>query len=217
MGLCLWGYRYSVYTRIARMVLAVRGLDYDTVEVDPFASAPDPKLAKVTPFNRVPVLEHDGFVVFETSAILRYVAERFSGPTLVPDDPAAAARMEQVIAVVDAYGYRPLVRQVFSHAVFRPLIGVPVDPNEIVKGLKAAEPVLQVLNDIASEGLVLTPGHMTLADLHLAPMIGYFTMAETGANALKTYPALVTWWEAMQQHPAYGTTDPTLATLARDG
>jgi glutathione S-transferase len=217
MGLCLYGYRYSVYTRIVRMALAVRELEYETAEVNPFDDPPDPVLAPVSPFRQVPVLDHDGFVLCETSAILRYLCAQFPGPALVPDRARAAARMEQVIAVVDAHGYYPMVRQVFSHAVFRPLIGMPADPDQIAQGLRSSAPVLRVLDGIAAEGLVLNPDRLTLADLHLAPMVGYFTAATQGAAAFREYPALGRWWQVISQHPTYRATDPALATLARDG
>ena len=48
----------------------------------------------------------------------------FSGPALQPAEPQALARMDQIIGIVDAYAYWPLVRQVFSHAVFRPPDGL---------------------------------------------------------------------------------------------
>lgn len=217
MGLTLFGFRYSVYTRIARMTLFVRGLEYNTREVNPFDDPPDQTLRNVTPFQRVPVLDHDGFVLFETSAITRYLAASFPGAELVPQDAKAAARMEQVIAIVDAQGYWPMVRQVFSHSVFRPLLGEQVDPGEIADGLQGAHRVLAALEQIAEEGLVLTEEQVTLADLHLAPMVGYFAMAEEGHRALAEYPALRRWWRDMSQHPAYGATDPGLATLAAGG
>lgn len=217
MGLTLYGYRYSVYTRIARLVLAFRGLDYQTCEVNPFATPPDANLARVSPFQFVPVLDHDGFVLCETSAITRYVAARFTGPALVPDEVKSAARMEQVMAIIDAHGYWPMVRQVFSHAVFRLAMSEPVDQSQIALGLKAATSVLTTLDGIAAEGLVLNPRQMTLADLHLAPMIGCFAMADQGRAALDAYPALQGWWQNMSRHPAYAATDPGLATLAAGG
>ncbi|WP_420010492.1 glutathione S-transferase family protein [Tateyamaria sp.] len=213
MTLTLYGYRYSVYTRIARMTLAALNVDYISVEVDPFADPPDPELAKVTRFHRVPVLDHDGFTLCETSVITRYLATTLPGTNLIPDGPKAQARMAQTIAIIDAYGYWPMVRQVFSHGVFRPLIGADADPQIVQQGLAAATPILAQLNDIAAEGLVLN-GPLTLADLHLAPMLGYFAMAPQGAQALQTHPALTKWWDKMQQHPTYIATDPSLATLS---
>lgn len=170
---------------------------------------------QVNPFVRVPVLDHDGFILCETTAICRYVARAFPGVALVPNDPRAAARMDQVIAVIDAHGYWPLVRQVFAHQVFRPLISEVPDPATIADGLAASAPVLQMLDDIAAEALVLGQD-LTLADLHLAPMIGYFAAAPDGQAALATHPALSRWWARLQRHPAYLETDPGLATLGAD-
>ena len=214
MAVTVYGYRFSVYTRVLKMVLTVRAVPYRMRETDPFADPPDPELARVSRFGLVPVLDHDGFTICETSAITRHVARAFPGAPLVPQDARAAARMDQVIAIIDAHGYWPMVRQVFAHGVFRPMIGAPADPAQVAEGLKAAEPVLRALDDVAREALVLSPAAITLADLHLAPMIGYFTAAPQGAKALRAHPALGRWWARMQQHPAYPATDPGLATLA---
>ena len=59
-----------------------------------------------------------------------------------PGDPRALARMDQIIGIVDAYGYWPMVRQVFSHRVFRPRVGQPGDEAEIARGLPASAKVL---------------------------------------------------------------------------
>ena len=65
----LHGYRYSVYLRIVAMTLVEKGVPWTHVEVDPFAETiPDSYLA-LNPFARVPTLVHDGFVLYETTAI----------------------------------------------------------------------------------------------------------------------------------------------------
>ena len=43
--------------------------------------------------------------------------------------------MDQLIGVIDSYGYWPMVRQVFSHGVFRPAMGQPADRPEVERGL----------------------------------------------------------------------------------
>src|SRR5262245_6831978 len=53
------------------------------------------------PFGRVPVLEHDGFMLYETQAILRYLDRVLPPPALTPADPKAAARMDQAMNVSD--------------------------------------------------------------------------------------------------------------------
>jgi glutathione S-transferase len=119
MALILHGYRYSVYQRIARLTLAEKGVAYEQTEVNPFAPDVPAAYLALHPFGRVPALVHDGFALYETAAITRYIDRTFPGAALQPAEPRALARMDQIIGVVDAYAYWPLVRQVFSHRVFR--------------------------------------------------------------------------------------------------
>ena len=195
----LTGYRYSIYTRIARLALIEKGILYEMAEADPFADPPPAALLSLNPFGRVPVLEHDGFCVYETAAILRYVDACFPGPALVPSDPRATARMAQVIGIADAHGYWPLVRQVYAQLVFRPFEGLAPDAAEVAAGLAAAGPVLDALEAIAAEGLQLAGGPLSLADLHLAPMIAALASAPEGAALLAARPALARWWQQMAQ------------------
>ena len=104
MPLVLHGYRYSVYVRIARLALAEKGVAYDRVEVNPFASDVPAAYLALHPFGRVPTLVHDDFALYETGAITRYLDRTFAGPALQPDQPRALGRMDQIIGVVDSYG-----------------------------------------------------------------------------------------------------------------
>ncbi|AMY67602.1 glutathione S-transferase family protein [Frigidibacter mobilis] len=205
----LTGYRYSIYTRIARLALIEKGVAHELAEADPFADPPPADLLALNPFGRVPVLEHDGFVLYETAAILRYVDAGFPGPALVPVDPRAAARMTQVIGIADAHAYWPLVRQVYAQLVFRPFEGLEPDAAEVAAGLAAAGPVLDALEAIAAEGLQLAGGPLSLADLHLAPMIAAFASAPEGAALLAARPALARWWHMMARRGSMAATTRT--------
>jgi glutathione S-transferase len=203
----LHGYRYSVYSRIARLVLLSKGVGHETVEVDPFGALPGGYLG-LHPFGLVPVLSHGAFSLFETNAITRYVDRALEGPALQPEGAAASARMDQVIAVIDSYGYRPMVRQVASHGFFRALFGETSSRAEVEAGLEASGKVLAFLDGVAREGLVLTGRGITLADCHLAPMIDYFVRAEEGKAALARCGALQGWWDRVSGLDALKATDP---------
>src|SRR5476649_1552453 len=149
MALTLHGYRPSVYTRVARLALAEKGVAYDRAEVNPFAPDPPADYLALHPFNRVPTLVHDGFVLYETGAITRYVDRAFAGPALQPAQPRAVARMDQIIGIVDAYANWPLVRQVYVHAVAMPRRGQTGDQKEVASGLTAAARVLAALDALA--------------------------------------------------------------------
>ena len=208
MAIELIGYRYSVYLRIARMVLLEKMVAFAQVEVDPFAGAPDWYLS-LHPFARVPTLRHDGFVLYETSAIARYVDAAFPGARLVPEAARAQGRMQQVISIIDSYGYRPMVRQVFSNAVFRPRAGAAVDAAEISAGLVSAAVVLGALEALVA-GEWLAGESVSLADLHLGPMMAYFVAAPQGAAMLADFPLLAAWWERLRRRASMVASDPGL-------
>jgi glutathione S-transferase len=206
----LHGYQYSVYSWIARLALEEKGVGYHWIEVNPFAPhVPDSYLA-LHPFKRVPTLVHGSLVIYETCAIARYIDEAFPGPGLQPADPLRRARLTQIISIADNYAYWPLVRQVFSHRVFRPRLGSPFDVTEVQKGLEAATGVLAALEQLADDAAYICGAEMSLADVHLAPMVGYFAMADEGAAVLERQPKLSNWWARMSARTAYRATAPKL-------
>jgi glutathione S-transferase len=218
MSLTLTGYALSVYTRSARMALVVRGLGHDYVECDPFEPSGKAALADLHPFGRVPVLDHDGFRLFETQAILDYIDCLGEAAPLTPQAPRARARMRQVIGITDSYVYWPLIRQAVTHAIFLTEEDTSAERAQtiIAASLVRAPPVLDVLEEIADEGLALSPGQMTLADCHLWPMMDYLRMIPEAAQSLALRPALSRWAEAMQAHPSATATRPDLTLLKGD-
>ena len=210
MPLVLHGYRYSVYLRITRLALAEKGVAYERVEVNPFAPDVPAAYLALHPFGRVPTLIHDDFALYETGAIARYLDRAFAGPALQPRSPRALGRMDQIIGVVDSYGYWPLVRQVFSHRVFRPAIGQPADEAEVGRGLAGAAKVLAALETLATPDAFLVGPDLSLADLHLGAMIAYFAAAPEGSALLHNHPRLAAWWLHLNRRPSLVATDPGL-------
>ena len=208
MSRVLHGDRPSVYVRVARLTLAEKGVAYNQVEVNPFAGDLAGDYLALQPFNRVPTLVHDGFVLYETGAITRYIDRAFDGPPLQPADPRALARMDQIIGIVDSYAYWPLVRQVYVNAVGLPRRGQTGDPREIASGLAAAAKVLAALEGLTADAAFLVGPAPSLADLHLLPMIAYFGEAADGAALLARHPRLQNWFTRIKTRPSFAATDP---------
>ncbi|MBA3447968.1 MAG: glutathione S-transferase family protein [Pseudaminobacter sp.] len=209
MPVTLHGYRYSVYLRIVRMTMLEKGVAWSHVEVDPFTDPIAPDYLALNPFGRVPTLDHNGFILYETTAITRYIDEAFPAKSLQPFDAQKRARMNQIIAIADSYGYWPMVRQVFSQRVFNAAPRIP-DETVIAEGLVGSKKVLAALESLAGGGDFLVGDSLTLADLHLGAMIAYFTAAEEGAAALARYPKLGAWWDAFKARQSLTETDPGL-------
>jgi glutathione S-transferase len=206
----LHGYRFSAYNRVAWTALHENRTEYSRVEVNPFAPGVSASYRGLHPFGKVPVLCHGNFILFETCAITRYIDAAFAGASLTPASSRSVARMTQAIAIMDNYGYWPMVRQMFSHRVFRPLRGQAGSEAEIAAGLETAVQVLDALEKIASEKRALDGTHFTLADCHLASMFDYFLRADEARDALSRYPALSAWWHSVSLFRSFCETDPDL-------
>jgi glutathione S-transferase len=77
------------YCARVRIVLAEKGLEYETVVID-LAARPD-WLYEKNPLGKVPVLEEDALCLPESAVIMEYLEERYPEPPLLPADPADRA------------------------------------------------------------------------------------------------------------------------------
>ncbi|RWK43956.1 glutathione S-transferase family protein [Mesorhizobium sp.] len=200
----VYGADYSAYVRIVRLVLEEKGIGYELVPVDIFAADGIPSwYFDHQPFGRMPAFEHDGFRLHETSAITRYVDEAFDGPALQPIEPRPRARMNQIIGMLDAYAYRAMVWDV---AVER-LEKTTPDEALIANGLREAAKVLRALTSLKAAGPWLLGEQLTLADLHAAPIIGYFAKVADGQNLLAEFADIQAWWARIAGRESFAKTE----------
>jgi len=203
--LTLFGATYSVYTRIARLTLAEKEVAYAFEEIDVFGpSGPPHSYFGRHPFGRIPALSHDGFDLFETQAICRYVDEAFQGMPLQPQSARGRARMSQIIGLLDSYSYRPMVWDIFVERVRKPAQGQTSDEEKIAKAVAASQRCLDVLAGLmgGSEWLAGAGEEPSLADLHAAPMIAYLAAAQDGAALLVRHPRIAAWFGRMKARPS---------------
>ncbi|HEU4826044.1 MAG TPA: glutathione S-transferase family protein [Dongiaceae bacterium] len=195
--LTLFGATYSVYARIVRLVLEEAGIPYDLVEIDIFDRDKVPSdYAEHHPFNRIPALEHDGFRLFETDAIVGYLLDRFGAHELIPDEVQTRARMRQLMRIADNYAYRGLVWGIYIEEMERGRLG-----RLTLDELARAEKCLRVLDDLSTPGF-LAGQKLTLADLWLQPMLAYLDLAPAGRALLRDVPKLEAWLARMRQRRA---------------
>lgn len=198
----VFGATYSVYVRTVLMTLAEKHISYDLIEVDVFAE--DGSLESYLerqPFGRIPAFEHDGFRLFETSAITRYIDAVFEGPTLMPPDARQAARVNQIISLLDSYAYRAMVWDVYVERMDTPRSGGVPDNEKIMRGLDVAETCLTALETFMSDKFLTGPD-ITLADIHAIPMFVYFCKAPEGESLVAQHQQLANWMQRMTGRPA---------------
>ena len=207
----IYGPALSTYVRTVRLVLEEKAAAYELVEIDILKGGnKTPEYLARHPFGRVPAFEHDGFALYETSAITRYLDAVLPGVALTPADPRGAARMQQVIAVVDSYAYGAMISAVVIQRVVMPMVGGVTDEAVIAAAMPTAEISLRALEDLLGEHAWLAGDSLSLADLHLAPVLAYFTATPEGQRLLPACPRLTRWWAAVSALPSMAKTQPQL-------
>ena len=159
------------------------------------------------PFGRIPAFEHGEFQLYETQAILRYLDASRPQPPLTPADPKAAARMNQVIAIIDWYVFAPqsAITIAFNRVV-APRIGVPSNEDAVAASLENARHCIDVLAGLMADGRPYVAGDgFSLGDLHAAPHLDMLSEAPEGAAMLSGTPIL-SWLERVTARPSFTAT-----------
>ena len=206
--LTLWGFDGSTYVRTVKMLLAEKGVaDYEQVPLNVLKGEPRSAehLAR-HPFGKVPVLDHDGMRILETSAITRYLNDVLPGKSLIPTSPKDRARMDMTLGLIDAYGYGALIGGVAAYHLFPDFVGGQNDAAR-KKGLEEGRKVLTLAMQTRGASPFIA-GELSLADLYLAPIAAYLSMTPD-AESLFAVPGFGDWWARVQALPSFKSTQPT--------
>lgn len=119
MAIKILGTNVSPFVRKTRAFCAEKSIPYTLEPVNPFS--PPPGWRELSPLGRIPVLDHDGRMVNDSSVICAYLEKIHPEPPLYPSDPYEYARAVWIEEFVDG-GVIPLS----GPGVFRPLALQPV-------------------------------------------------------------------------------------------
>lgn len=210
-NITLYGPDYSTFTRTVRMALEEKGVSYDLHPVDVLQGEHQSE-ANVArhPFGKVPSLSHDGVDVYETSAIVRYIDNAFPGPSLQASGAGNLARMDQIMAVIESYGYSPCIGQIFIQRAVVPMLGGNSDEKIIADALGGASQAFAAINALANDGGFLVDDKLTLADLYLVPVYDYVSQIPESGEIMRNCEKLNTWWASIKDRPSVTNTKPNL-------
>ena len=203
----VYGAAMSPYVWSVRLTLAEKGVAHDLVSVgiDEFKS--EAHLAR-HPFGKIPAFEHDGFVLYETQAIMRYVDEAFPSAPLQPIEVHPFARMNQIMGVVDNYLTPCLLADVIFQRMVAPLLGRATDETAVSAALPKVRHCLGEIARLAGDQEFLAGDTVTLADLMAIPQISYFKKFPEGTAQLAELPALAAWVNRMEVRQSVQVTRP---------
>src|SRR5260370_1876133 len=192
----------SPFGRAVLATLEEKGASYRFSMVAPGTLRSAEVLAR-HPFGRVPVLEHDGFMLYETQAILRYLDRVVPQPALTPADPKRAARMDQVMNVNDWYLFHGVGNVIIFHRVIGPrVMGLTPDEAAIAAAMPKALTVFNELAHLLGEKPYFAVDTISLADLIVPPAVEFFAMIPEWSPLGAPHANLVAWLKRMQERPS---------------
>src|SRR5215469_2109966 len=196
----VYGFPRSTFVNIVRLVLTHKEVPYTFQDLET-AMGKAEHLA-LHPFNRVPILRHGDFTVYETSAIASYVDEAFGGPRLTPEDVRARGRMNQWISAVNSYYYPYMIYHVTHERLVFPELGIASDEKVVAHALPKVELGLGVMERELSHGQdYLLGAELSLADFFMLPSTFAFSLTEEGKIMYPKFPAFCQWRERMESLP----------------
>ena len=203
----LYGFDGSTYVRSVRTLMHAKGVDYEQVPVNVLEGEPrQPEHVKRHPFGKVPVLDIDGMRLYETHAINSYLDETREGPSFTPRDAKDRARMRMAIGLFDSFGYPALIAAVGYH-LFPDLVGNPTEEQH-EESIGRSRTLLDLLMEKKGNHPWLAGGELSLADIHVAPIMFYVSLTPDKDKLIRG--AVAEWWQRVQGVESFKATEPDL-------
>jgi glutathione S-transferase len=205
----------SPFGRSVLATLIEKGADIGFIPVSPATLKVDPHLSR-HPFGRVPAIEHDGFALYETQAILRYIDRVIPEPALTPVDPRAAAHMDQLMNISDWYLFQGVNSTIGFQRIIGPqLLGMEPDLDIIKAAMPRAHTVMAELSRLLGDQSWFVGEKLTLADLMIVPHLDFLAMTPEWAELSEGRDNLNAWLERIQARESLqATTWPRVVEMA---
>ena len=153
------------------------------------------------------MLEHNGFRVYETQAILRYLDRVLPEPPLTPAAVQGSARMDQMMNVNDCYLFQGVANVIAFQRVVGPrLFGLTPDETAIAAAMPKAAAVFAELASALGTQHYMAGDALSLADLLIAPQLDFMILTPEWEQLVGPYPALRIWMARMQDRASLKAT-----------
>lgn len=194
MTLKLYRHALSGHAHRAELALSLLGLPHELVDVDLAARAhKTPEFLARHPFGQLPLLEDDGHAVWDSTAILVYLASKYDASgRWMPSDPAGRAAVQAWLSVASGLiAYGPAAARLVT------VFGAPFNVDEVIG---RAHGLCKVMEGELSRRPFLVGKQATLADI---AGYSYIASAPEGNVDLVPYPALRAWLARIEALPGF--------------
>lgn len=183
----------SANSHKVRLLCSLLGLDYESAPVDLRAGEQrEPAFLAVNPRGQVPVLEDGGRVIWDSAAIMVYLARKAGSEDWLPTEAGPLAEVTQWLQFsADELRWGP-------HQVRR--IKKAGRPGDLDAALETTDRALRILEPHLTAHDWLAAGRPTIADIACFP---YLALAPELGIALEPWPAVEAWITRIRALPGY--------------
>ncbi|KAJ7250087.1 glutathione S-transferase [Mycena haematopus] len=197
----LHGWKLATCTRRVATVLHELKVPFELIDVDLMkGEQKTPEYMKFQPFGLIPYIDDDGFILYETRAICRYIAAKYPESGLVPTEPKANALFEQA-ASVEVTNFDPIASKAGLQLHLKCVMGWKHDEAIVPVQLAILDKILDVYEVILSKQRYIGGDTFTLADLFHLPHVGFVTLG--GSDIMTRRPNVARWYNELVSRPAW--------------
>jgi glutathione S-transferase len=189
----LYNFPKSGHAHRIELMLSLLNLPTELVFVDLAKGAhKQPDFLALNPFGQVPVIDDNGTVIADSNAILVYLAKKYDNGAWLPEEPAAAARVQRWLSVAAG----PLA---FGPAAARlvTVFGASFNVDEVIS---RAHTLLKVIDAELTKTPFLAGSTPTIADI---ANYSYIAHAPEGNVSLEPYANVRNWLARIEALPRF--------------
>ena len=193
----IWGRRNSANVQKVLWCCAELGLEYEREDAGgAFGRIRDPDMLARNPNARVPTVEHDGLVLWESNVVVRYLAAVHDPGGLWPEDPRVRAEAERWMDWQQTTAAAPMT------TIFWGLVREPgrIGAGEIAAAAEQAAGAWRIADDRLREREWLAGDRFTMADIPLGVFARRWFELEVDRPGL---PGLEAWYARLRARPAF--------------
>lgn len=179
----LYRHALSGHAHRVELFLSLLDLDYSLIDVDLMSGEHKTKrFLKLNPFGQVPVLDDNGSIIYDSNAILVYLAKKYDDGHWLPNDPDAAANVQQWLSLAAGpIASGPATARLIT------VFGANYNAEEVID---RSNSLLSVINAELDNRLFLIGDSPTISDV---AAYAYIAHAPEGNISLQPYPNIGQW------------------------
>ncbi|MDF2114738.1 glutathione S-transferase family protein [Roseiarcaceae bacterium H3SJ34-1] len=192
----VWGRTNSLNVQKALLAIEEIGIPYERTDAGlHFGVNNSPEYRAMNPNGLVPTIDDDGFILWESNAIVRYLCAKYSAGKMWPVDPQVRAAADRWMDWQQTVLLDPI------NDIFRPLIRKMGDatPEQIEAFCKRCDANMAILDAVLSAQPWMTGQVFGMADcVVVTPVHRWFNLP----IARKSFPHLERWYGAIAARPS---------------